>query len=344
MSRVVTFGEVMLRLSPPGSRRLVQATSFDVEVGGAEANVAVALAQLGVSSAFISSVPDGPLGDLAIQRLRGLGVDTTWIGRGEGRLGIYFLEQGAAQRPSNVLYDRSGSAMAQIAPGMVDWSSALAGADWFHVSGITPALSAGAAAAATEAVSAAHEARLRVSIDLNFRAALWRWGKGPGEVMEGLVSSAGVLIANEEDADRVFGLRPEGSAGLESPRAGGYAPVAAALFERFAGLDTVAFTLRGARSASHNSWSATLYTRDGASWTAPTYDILPIVDRVGTGDAFAGALIATLLEEPTDPERALAFATAAGALTHSVPGDLPIIGRHEVERVVAGETSGRIVR
>jgi 2-dehydro-3-deoxygluconokinase len=345
MKRVVSFGEVMLRLCPPGGRRLAQATSFEVEIGGAEANVAVALAQLGVDSAFVSLVPDGPLGDLVVQRLRGLGVDTTWVSRSDGRLGLYFLEQGAAQRPSSVVYDRSGSAMAKIAPGTVDWAAALKAADWLHVSGITPALSAGAADAALEAVTAARDAAKRVSVDLNYRAALWRWGKTAGAVMGDLVSAADVLIANEEDADRVFGLRPDAADGHGgSPVPEAYASVAAALFQRFASLGTIAFTLRGAISASHNTWSGVLFGRDGGPWTAPVYEILPIVDRVGSGDAFAGGLIAALLDEASDPGRAVAFATAAGALKHSVPGDLPIIGRHEVERLVAGDASGRIVR
>lgn len=343
-SKVVTFGEIMLRLSPPGFQRFSQARAFDVTFGGGEANAAASLANYGVEAAFVTRLPANDLGDACMAFLRSYGIRTDYILRGGDRLGIYFLETGAAQRGSKVVYDRAASSFATIQPGMVDWESVLAGADWFHWTGITPAVSEGAAAACLEAVQTARQRGLTVSCDLNYRKNLWLWGKSASEVMPELVAHCSVVVANEEDAEKVFGIKAPGAdvtAGRLS--AVGYRSVAERLAERFPRVRTVAITLRRSHSASHNTWSAVLWHR-GQWHEAPQYEILPVVDRVGGGDSFAAGLIYGLRQRPEDPSYALRYATAASCLKHSIPGDFNAVTRAEIERLMAGDASGRVSR
>lgn len=343
-SRIVAFGEIMLRLAPPGYQRFTQARAFDATYGGGEANVAGALAGFGLPAEFVTRLPANDLGDACLAFLRSYGIRTEHILRGGDRLGIYFLEAGAAQRASKVVYDRAGSSFATIQPGMVDWRSVLNGARWLHWTGITPAVSASAAAACLEAVKAAHELGLMVSCDLNYRKNLWRWGKLAGEVMPELVGLCDVVIANEEDAAQVFGIHAPGADVTGGKLASaGYRAVAEALAARFPNVKTVAITLRQSHSASHNTWSAVLW-QPGQWFEAPQYDILPIVDRVGGGDAFAAGLIYGLIRRPDDPAYALGFATAASCLKHSIPGDFNAVTTDEVARLMGGDASGRVAR
>jgi len=344
MNRVVSFGEVMMRLSPPGFQRFTQARSFDLTFGGGEANVAVTLANFGVQVDFVTRLPQNDIGDACLNYLRQLGVGTTKIVRGGERLGIYFLENGADQRGSKVVYDRSGSSISTVEPEMIDWRTAFEGASWFHVTGITPAISKGCADAALEAVRAAEKMGLTVSLDLNYRAKLWKWGKPARDVMTDLVKCADITIGNEEDAEKVFGIQAPSVdvvAGKVDQEA--YRTVAEKLKAQFPNLDKIAITVRGSISASHNTWSGVLY--DGkAFYTAPVYDIAHIVDRVGGGDAFAGGLIYGLLKYPQDAQKALDFAVAASCLKHTIPGDMNMVTVPEVEGIMSGVVSGRVSR
>jgi 2-dehydro-3-deoxygluconokinase len=343
MKKVVTFGEIMLRLSPPGFLRFEQAASLDVQFGGGEANVAVSLARFGVPTEYVTRLPRNEIADAGVDFLRRHGVGTSHILRGGERMGIYFLENGAVQRGSKVVYDRAGSSISTIERGMVDWRSVFEGADWFHVTGITPAISRGAAEAAVEAASVAREMGLTVSCDLNYRAKLWKWGRPAGEVMSELVSQADVAIGNEEDAEKVFGIHAAGtdvrSGKLDAER---YGEVCRQLTERFPNVKQVGITLRGSISASHNSWSGVLYS-GGELYSARSYDITHIVDRVGGGDAFAAGLIYGL-RSFDDPRRALEFAVAASCLKHSIVGDLNLVSLDEVEKLMGGDGSGRVSR
>jgi 2-dehydro-3-deoxygluconokinase len=342
--KIVTFGEIMLRLAPPGFQRFSQARSFEATYGGGEANVAVSLANYGEEVDFVCRLPKNDLGDACLNTLRGLGVGTAFIARGGERIGIYFLEAGAAQRASKVIYDRAGSSFATIQPGMIDWKAVFAGAGWFHWTGITPAVSQGAAEVCREAITAARELGLTVSTDLNYRAKLWKWGKSAGEVMSDLVGMCDVALGNEEDAEKVFGIHaPESDITAGKVDAGHYRYVCEKLAERFPSLQTISITLRGSLSASHNTWSGVLW-RSGEFFTAPTYDIIPIIDRVGGGDAFMGGLIHGLRKFPADPQKALNFATAAACLKHSIIGDLNAVSVAEVETLMAGDASGRVSR
>ncbi len=333
----------MLRLAPPGYQRFTQARVFEAVYGGGEANVAVSLANFGEAVEYVTCLPNNELGDACIASLRGLGVGTKHILRGGERLGIYFLETGAAQRPSKVIYDRAGSSFSTIQPGSLDWQSIFSGADWFHWTGITPAVSQGAADVCREAILAARECGLTVSTDLNYRAKLWKWGKIAGEVMEDLVSLCDVALGNEEDAEKVFGIKaPESDVTSGKVVADHYRYVCERLAERFKNLHTIAITLRGSISASHNTWSGVLWKRD-AFYTAPTYDIQPIVDRVGGGDAFMGGLIYGL-RNYEDAQQALNFAAGAACLKHSIPGDFNAVSAAEVEKLMQGDASGRVSR
>ena len=342
--KVVTFGEIMMRLSPPGFLRFRQARSFDVIYGGGEANVAASLANFGVSVDFVTRLPDNDLGDACVQFLRQNGVGVDKIVRGGDRMGIYFLEIGAVQRGSKVIYDRANSAIATIARGMIDWKHAFADADWFHWTGITPAISAGTADVCMEAVRMAKGLGLTVSCDLNYRKKLWKWGKTPGEVMPELVSYCDVVIGNEEDADKVFGIKaPEADVVAGKVEADKYRYVCEELAKRFSKLKTIAITLRGSMSASHNTWSGVLWD-GGESYTAPTYDITHIVDRVGGGDSFMGGLIYGLRTYGSDRQKALNFAVAASCLKHSIFGDFNMVTVAEVEKLMGGDVSGRVSR
>ena len=336
----------MLRLSTPGRLRFTQARQFDATFGGGEANVAVSLANYGIDAGFVTRLPDNDLAKACIKDLRSYGVDTSFCLTGGGRMGIYFLETGAVARPSKVIYDRAGSAFAGIGPGMVDWDRVFAGAEWFHWTGITPAVSQGAAEVCLEAVRAAGRLGVKVSCDLNFRKNLWKYGRTAGEVMPALVEGCDVIIGNEEDADKVFGIKPEG---FDAAATGGvideerFRSVCEQLMERFPRARKVALTLRGSVNADHNTWGGVLW--DGSTlYRSPRYDITDIVDRVGGGDSFAAGLIYGFLEYPGDDRRALGFAAAASCLKHTVAGDFNQVTVAEVESLMGGDGSGRVSR
>ena len=344
MKKVVTFGEIMLRLTPPGFQRFGQARSFDASFGGGEANVAVSLANFGMATDFVTRLPQNDLGDACIAYLRNYGVDTGKIVRGGNRVGIYFLENGAVQRGSKVIYDRDGSSIATIEKGMVNWDKVFEDADWFHWTGITPAISSGLCEVCLEGIMKAKEKGLTVSCDLNYRAKLWKWGKKAGEVMPELVKHCDIAVGNEEDAEKVFGIKaPDTDVVAGKVEAEQYAFVVEALKRRFPNLNLIAITLRGSISASHNSWSGILY--DGSKlYVGPRFDITHIVDRVGGGDAFVGGLIYGLRAYGADLQKALNFAVAASCLKHSIVGDFNMVTVDEVEKAMAGETSGRVSR
>jgi len=329
---LVTFGEIMLRLAPPRLERFFQTPELIATFGGGEANVAVAVAGFGYPSRYITVLPEKhPVADAAIRELRGLGVDTTQILRGEGRMGVYYVEAGANQRPSAVTYDRDRSAMAVAKPGSIDWAKAFAGANRFHITGITPAISESAAALAIESVQAAKAHNLTVSCDLNYRKNLWKWGKKAHEVMPDLFQYVDVGIANEEDIQLALGMPGEPNEKL-----------AHAVLEKFPALKIIAITLRESKSASHNNWSACLHDRENFH-VSRRYEITNIVDRVGAGDSFAGGLIYGLQTLGTHQE-ALEFAVAASCLKHSIPGDYCRLTRGEVEELVKGGGAGRVKR
>ncbi len=343
--KVVTFGEIMLRLNPPGHLRFSQADTFEARYGGGESNVAVALANYGMDSHFVSRLPDNDLGECALQALRKYNVKTDGVLRGGERLGIYFLEMGAVQRGSKVVYDRDHSAMATIEAGMIDWDEVFKDADWFHWTGITPAISQGAADACLEAVRAANRLGVPVSTDLNYRKKLWNYGKDPMEVMPAIVECCDVILGNEEDAEKHFGLHPEAvdvTSGAEMDGKA-YLPVLKELMNKFPRCKMTITTLRGSISASHNSWSGVLY--DGETlFETGTYQITDIVDRVGGGDSFMSALIYGLLTYKDDKQKALDFAVAASCLKHTIMGDANLVTVDEVEKLMEGDGSGRVSR
>lgn len=344
MTRVVTFGEIMLRLSPPDHLRFRQAARFDVTYGGGEANVAVSLANFGIESWYVTRLPDNDIGDACQNYLQQFGVKTDYILRGGERIGIYFLEHGAVQRGSKVIYDRAGSALATIKPGMIDWQTVFNGADWFHWTGITPAISEGAAIVCLEGVQAARGLGLKVSCDLNYRSKLWNWGKKAGEVMHELVENCDLAIGNEEDAAKVFNIHaPDTDVTSGILNSDKYKTVCQELSNRFPNLKRIAITLRGSLSASHNTWSAVLWT-NGEIYFTSTYDITHIVDRVGGGDSFAAGLIYALNTNNYDEQRALDFAAAASALKHTISGDFNLVTVAEVEKLIEGDLSGRVSR
>jgi 2-dehydro-3-deoxygluconokinase len=338
--KVVTFGEMMVRLSPPAGVRLQQAQTFDVLFGGAEANVAVSLAQFGVDACYVSAFPENDMGDNAIGTLKQYGVDTQFIVRKGNRMGIYYLEHGHGARPSKVVYDRAHSAVSTLVPEDVDWNKVLDGANWFHWTGITPALSDSLLGALRAGLETARKKGITVSADLNFRKKLWTEERAR-MVMSDLMSYVDVLIGNEEDPIRVFGIKPKGT-DVDKGKldVGGYRGLTKTLVDRF-GFKKVAITLRESISASENFWSACLF--NGKEFIhGPKYHAL-IVDRVGTGDAFAAGLIYCLLQGKMDRE-ALSFGIAAACLKHSIWGDFNIVSVEEVERLAAGETTGRVQR
>ena len=340
--RVVTFGEIMLRLKPPGRERLLQSPVFEATFGGAESNVAASLAQFGLDAAFVTVLPEGPIGEAAIGELRRFGVDTRHIRRAGERVGLYFLEAGAAQRPSRVVYDRAGSSLATAGPGDIDWDAALAGANWFHISGITPAVSARAAALSLEAVRRARSLGITVSCDYNYRGNLWKYGKAAPEVMREIVSLVQVGIANEEDCQRALGIESAADVRGGALAAAAYRALAERVLQQFPSLERQVITLRESHGADHNGWSACLLNRTGFL-VSRRYDIPGIVDRVGSGDAFAAGLIYGLLTFDDDA-KALEFGAAAGCLKHSVPGDFNRVSVAEVETLLKGDASGRVQR
>ena len=336
----------MLRLSTPGYLRFGQARQFDATFGGGEANVAVSLANYGIDAAFVTRLPDNDIAKSCLKDLRSYGVDTSRIVFGGDRLGIYFLETGAVARPSKVVYDRAGSSIATVQPGMIDWKKVFEGADWFHWTGITPALSQGAADVCLEAVRAANALGVTVSCDLNYRKNLWKYGKSAGEVMPALVEGCDIILGNEEDADKVFGIKPEG---FDVTATGGaidqrrFQSVGEQLMKRFPRAKKVIITLRGSINANHNTWGGVLW--DGKTlYQSPRYDITHIVDRVGGGDSFMGGLIYGLLSFPGDDQKALNFAVAASCLKHTIFGDYNQVTVAEVENLMKGDASGRVAR
>jgi 2-dehydro-3-deoxygluconokinase len=340
---LVSFGEIMLRLAPPRMERFFQSPELVATFGGGEANVAVAIAGFGLPARYITVLPEKhPAAEAAIRELRGLGVDTSQIVRGEGRMGVYYVEAGANQRPSAVTYDRDRSAIALAKPGSIDWKKAFEGANWFHITGITPAISESSAQLAMESVEAAKAQGLTVSCDLNYRKNLWKWGKKAHEVMPELFQSVDVGIANEEDVQLALGIR--GEADVESGHLdrGSYERLAKTVLDKFPGLKMIAITLRESKSASHNNWSACLHDRQKFHLSRH-YEITNIVDRVGSGDSFGGGLIFGLQTLGSHQE-ALEFAVAASCLKHSIPGDYCRLTRNEVEDLVKGGGSGRVKR
>jgi len=340
MSKIITFGEIMLRLAPAGFERFAQAKEFGVVYGGGEANVAVSLSNYGKDAYFVTKLPKHEIGQAAVNELRKYGVDTNMIVRGGERVGIYYCEKGASQRPSKVIYDRAYSAIAQAKREDFNWSEIFNGAEWFHFTGITPALSDECAAITLDAVKAAKEAGVMVSVDLNFRKKLWSSEKA-GKVMGEIVKYCDLVIANEEDAEKVFGISAEGTDITGgSINHEGYKSVATKLTERF-GLKYVAITLRESFSASDNGWSAMLY--DGIEFYSSKKYKMHIVDRVGGGDSFGAGLIYGLTSGLSHQE-SLEYAVAASCLKHSVEGDFNLASKEEVETLMNGDASGRVQR
>ena len=336
----------MLRLATPDYLRFSQAKELTATFGGGEANVAVSLANYGVEVDFITRLPQNDIAAACVGELRRYGVGVNNIVYGGERLGIYFLETGAVARPSKVVYDRAHSSISTIEPGMIDWESVFQGADWFHWTGITPAISASAAEVCLEACRVANRMGVTVSCDLNFRKNLWKYGKTAGEVMPALVECCDVILGNEEDAEKVFGIKPEGfdvAATEGKVEQAAFESVCRQLVERFPRAKKVIITLRGSINANHNTWGGVLY--DGERlYTSPRYDITHIVDRVGGGDSFMGGLIYGLREFAGDDERALRFAVAASALKHTIYGDFNLVTVAEVENLMRGDGSGRVSR
>lgn len=345
MSKVVTFGEIMLRLATPAYLRFSQTDTFSATFGGGEANVAVSLANYGAEVDFVTRLPKNDIAASCVAELRKHNVGVSNIVYGGERLGIYFLETGAVARPSKVVYDRAHSSISTIEPGMIDWDKVFEGADWFHWTGITPAISASAAEVCLEACRTANRLGITVSCDLNFRKNLWKYGKSAAEVMPALVECCDVILGNEEDAEKVFGIKPEGfdaTATEGKVDSAAFRSVCEQLMARFPRAKKVIITLRGSINANHNTWGGVLF--DGKTlYESPRYDITHIVDRVGGGDSFMGGLIYGLREYKND-ERALNFAVAASCLKHTIYGDFNLVSVSEVENLMKGDGSGRVSR
>ncbi len=342
--KVVSFGEIMLRLATPRYERFNQATSFEATYGGGEANVAVSLANYGIDSSFVTRLPKNDIGRACQMELQKYGVKTDKILQGGDRLGIYFLETGAVARASKVVYDRANSAISEVTKGMFNWEEILKDADFFHWTGITPAISQGAADACLEAIQTANKMGVTVTCDLNYRKNLWKYGKTAAEVMPELVAGCDIVLGNEEDAEMVLGIKPEGvdiTGGHVEAEA--YRSVSQQIMKQYPRVKKVITTLRGSVSANHNSWSGVIY--DGENlFEAPTYQITHIVDRVGGGDSFMGGLIYGLIAYEGDDQKAINFATAASCLKHTIHGDFNQITVEEVEKLMGGDASGRVSR
>ena len=346
MKRIVTFGEIMLRLATPGYLRFSQANELSATFGGGEANVAVSLANYGMEASFVTRLPENDIAVACVKDLRKNGVLTDHIIYGGERLGIYFLETGAVARASKVIYDRAHSSISEIQPGMIDWDRVFEGADWFHWTGITPAISQGAADVCLEAIRAANRLGVTVSCDLNYRKNLWKYGKRADEVMPALVEGCDIILGNEQDAEKVFGIKPEGfdaTATAGRVDAAKFESVCRQLMARFPRARKVIITLRGSINANHNTWGGVLF--DGQRlYESARYDITHIVDRVGGGDSFMGGLIYGLLTYEGDDQRALDFAAAASCLKHTIYGDYNQVTVKEVENLMRGDGSGRVAR
>jgi len=346
MSKVVTFGEIMLRLAPQGFLRFSQANNFDAIYGGGESNVAVSLANYGVPVDFVTRLPKNDIGECAMMEMRKRGVGVDKIVYGGDRLGIYFLETGAVSRGSKVVYDRAHSAIAEIKSGMIDWEQVFKGVEWFHWTGITPAISQGAADVCLEAVKMASKLGITISTDLNYRAKLWQYGGNREAIMTELTSYCDVILGNEEDAEKHFNIKPEGldiTTHGHDVKAEAFLSVCKQMMEKFPRAKKVITTLRGSISASHNTWAGVLY--DGKTMLqSPQYQITDIVDRVGGGDSFMGGLIYGLLTYPEDDQNALNFAVAASCLKHTIKGDANLVTVDEVQKLMSGDASGRVAR
>lgn len=344
MKKTVTFGEVMLRLATPGYERFGQSNMLSATFGGGEANVAVSLANYGIPVSFVTRLPKNDIADSCVRELRGFGVDVNDIVYGGNRIGIYYLETGAVSRASKVIYDRAGSSIAEIESGMIDWDKVFKGAGWFHWTGITPAISAGAAQVCLEAIKAANERGITVSCDLNYRKNLWKYGKSAMEVMPELVAGCDVILGNEEDAEKALGIKPEG-VNVEGGKvtADAYLSVSQQIMAKFPRCKKVITTLRSSINANHNNWAGVLY--DGKTlFKSPEYQITHIVDRVGGGDSFMGGLIYGLQTYTGDDQKALNFAVAASCLKHTIYGDYNRVSVSEVEKLMNGDASGRVSR
>jgi len=340
--KVVTFGEIMLRLKPQSCERFFQSPIFEASFGGGEANVAVSLANFGVPVSFVTVLPKNDIGNACAAELRKFGVDISMIKYVPGRMGIYFLEAGANQRPSKVIYDRDNSCMALSKPGDIDWNDVFKDARWFHITGITPAISASAAELSLEAVKAARDMGLMISCDLNYRKNLWKYGKSAVEVMSEIVKYVDIGIANEEDCQKALGISADVAVEKGDLDIEVYQSLAQKVLEKYTQMKLIAITLRESKSADFNRWSACAW--DGRQfYLSPKYDITDIVDRVGGGDAFSGGLIYGYMKY-NDVQKALNFAVAASCLKHSISGDFNRVTVEEVENLMSGDASGRVQR
>jgi len=339
---IITFGEIMLRLKAPGSERLFQSAYLEATFGGGEANVAVSLAIFGDHAVFVSALPRNPVGEECVSFLRGKGVDTSRIARGGDRVGIYYLESGASQRPSRVIYDRANSAFDKTPASAYDWDAIFDGADWFHLSGITPAISLNTAAIAKEAMLKAREKKVTISLDYNYRKNLWKYGKTAPEVMGEITALADFGLANEEDCQKALGIDGVGDLSEGTLDPGRYRDLCTKVLKKYPNLKAQAVTLRESHNANHNGWSACLF--DGKEfYQSHHYEVTDIIDRVGTGDAFAAGLIHELVDGKPYQE-AIEFAVAASCLKHSIPGDMNLVTVEEVNTLLAGGGTGRIQR
>lgn len=340
--RIITLGEIMLRLTPPGIERFLQSPELETSFAGGESNTAISLARLGLDVAFITALPDNAIGDACVQFFQSYGVDTSLILRQGERMGVYFVEFGAGQRPSQVIYDRAHSAMAEASPGSFDWDVVFDGVSWFHVTGITPAISQSAADLTLAAVQAAHEHNVNISCDTSYRNKLWQYGKNPIQVMPHIVDYVNMIFANLEDCELSYGLNlteaeTEGKSEAERNHC-----IAEKMFATFPNLQYQVFTHREGFSARHNAWGASLYNGESLIIN-PRFDIKHIVDRLGGGDALAAGLIYGLHTGMSDQD-ALAFAAAAACLKHSIARDINLVSISEIEKLIKGDASGRVQR
>ena len=346
MKKVITFGEIMLRLATPDYLRFSQAKELIATFGGGEANVAVSLSNYGIETDFVTRLPKNDIAEACLMNLRSHSVGVSNIIRGGERMGIYFLETGAVARASKVVYDRANSSISTIEKGMIDWEVIFKDAQWFHWTGITPALSQGAADVCLEAIRIANEMGITVSCDLNYRKNLWKYGKKAAEVMPTLVAGCDVILGNEEDCEKVFGIKPAGfdvTATEGEVDAAAFGSVCTQMMKLFTRCKKMIVTLRGAINANHNTWSGVLYSNESLK-ISQRYDITHIVDRVGGGDSFMGGLIYGLITYPYDDQRALDFAVAASCLKHTIYGDFNAVTIAEVENLMKGDGSGRVSR
>jgi len=342
MKKYITFGEIMLRLKSPSLERFFQSPLLEATFGGGEANVAVGLARFGLNVAYVSVIPDNPIGDACIGELKKQGVDTSLIMRKGNRLGIYFLEAGANQRPSKVIYDRSHSAIAETKPGDINWDKVFDKITWFHITGITPAISLSASELSLEAVKKAREKGITLSCDLNYRGKLWKYGKSAPEVMGELVKYADIVVGNEEDCQKSLGVKVDINIESGKLQAEKYKELTDKILKLYPNIKKIAITLRESHSANYNGWSAVINNRK-EFLISKKYEIHNIVDRVGAGDTFAAGLIYGLNNLSNNKE-ALEFAVAASCLMHSIPGDFPLLSVEEVKSLVEGAGSGRVQR